>query len=38
MDWGVRLLGLDDKFLTKSGVGGGVIQVRPFFVAIGILI
>jgi aromatic-L-amino-acid decarboxylase len=29
MDWGVRLLSLDDKFLTKSGVGGGVIQVRP---------
>ena len=28
MDWGVRLLGLDDRFLTKSGVGGGVIQVR----------
>ena len=30
MDWGVRLLGLDDRFLTKSGVGGGVIQVRLF--------
>ena len=28
MDWGVRLLGLDDIFLTKSGIGGTVIQVR----------
>jgi len=28
MDWGVRLLGLGDTFLTKSGVGGGVLQVR----------
>ncbi|PVF98969.1 aromatic-L-amino-acid decarboxylase [Serendipita vermifera] len=26
MDWAARLLGLDEKFLTCSGVGGGVLQ------------
>jgi aromatic-L-amino-acid/L-tryptophan decarboxylase len=27
MDWAAKLFGLDDKFLTSSGVGGGVLQV-----------
>jgi len=27
MDWSAKLFGLDDKFLTSSGVGGGVLQV-----------
>ncbi|CCA69032.1 related to aromatic-L-amino-acid decarboxylase [Serendipita indica DSM 11827] len=26
MDWSARLLGLDEKFLTASGKGGGVLQ------------
>lgn len=27
MDWSAKLFGLDEKFYTSSGVGGGVIQV-----------
>ncbi|KAG8942318.1 hypothetical protein FRC03_003326 [Tulasnella sp. 419] len=26
MDWGARMLGLDEVFCTSSGVGGGIIQ------------
>lgn len=29
MDWSVRLLGLDECFLTSKGVGGGIILVIP---------
>jgi len=27
MDWCAKLLGLDEKFHTSSGIGGGVLQV-----------
>lgn len=30
MDWSAKLLGLDNKFHTASGVGGGVLQVGPY--------
>jgi hypothetical protein len=28
MDWSAKMLGLDQRFWTSSGVGGGVIQVN----------
>jgi hypothetical protein len=30
MDWAAKLFDLDDKFLTSSGVGGGVLQVSLY--------
>lgn len=27
MDWGAKLLGLDNVFYNESAIGGGVIQV-----------
>jgi hypothetical protein len=27
MDWMAKMLGLSDAYLTKSGVGGGIILV-----------
>lgn len=36
MDWGCRLLGLDDGFLTAGGIGGGIIMVsNPYTMYLG---
>lgn len=31
MDWSAQLFGLSEAFFNTSGVGGGVLQVRPLF-------